>query len=96
MILFNADPTFPYMYGVRYFVDMLQWQCFIYISYKGYQDTRPRRTALPSCNNKNSWRQLRLASAKQPRVMNEGGVARLQPSGRRFIGQNGVCGLKGP
>jgi len=96
--LFNADPTFPYyMYGICYFEDMWQQQCFIFIRYKGYQDIRPGRTALPSCNNKNPWRQLQLTRAKQPRVVQiEGRVARLQPSGRGYIGQNGVCGLKGP
>ena len=81
------------MYGVRYFADTWQRQCF---SYKGYQGTRPGRTALPLCNNKNPWRQLWLMREKQQRVMIEGGVARLQPSGRRYIGQNGFCGLKGP
>ena len=92
-ILFNADATFPYcLYGVCYFADTWQWQRFINISYKGYQDTRPGRTALPSCNNKNPWRQLGLTRVKQPRVMIAGGMARLQPSRRRYIGQNGVCG----
>ena len=60
------------------------------------KDTRPGRTALPLCSNKNLWRQLWLTRAKQPRVMIESGVARLQPPGRRYIRQNGICGLKGP
>ena len=92
MILFSANPTFPYyMYGMRYFMDTWQRQCFILSATK---DTRPGRTALPSCNNKNPWRQLQLT--RQPRVMIEGGMARLQPSERCYIGQNVVCGLKGP
>ena len=32
---------------------------FYFISYKGYQGTRPEGIALPSRNNKNPWRQLR-------------------------------------
>ena len=75
------------MYGVHYFADMWQRQCSIFISYKvsflsATKDTRPGRTALPLCNNKNPWRQFR---PKQPIVMIKGGVARLQPSGNASI-----------
>ena len=39
---------------------------------------------------------VQLTRAKQPRVIIEGKVARLQPSGRCYIRLNGVCCLKGP
>ena len=69
MILFNADPNF-----ICKMCATLRMTIFHFISYKGYQDTRLGRIALPSFNKKNPWRQLRLTGAKQPSVMIGGGI----------------------